>query len=755
VGNPVEALALSASGVRPRALTYHTHAPLFPRAQVFYPTEEEFKDFYAYAQKLDKLVGHVGVCKVVPPKGWKARPHDLYNLQDSSAKLEEAVQVKKPIRQNAIGGKGLYANVHEVKRSMKLADFKKAATSKEFAPPIDGQFNELTDDDVDQLERRFWRNVLFNPPMYGADCPAPTGLRSDGKEGLFDPVTCGDWDLAKLPSLLTEGIKKRVPGVNTPFLYVGMYRAAFAWHCEDMDLHSINYLHWGAPKTWYTVPATHNAKLEELARKHFPVQANECKEFLRHKSVMMEPSLLLKANVPLTRTVQRAGEFIINFPGAYHSGFNNGYNCAESCNFATEYWIPFGVQAKPCSCAGGKDSVRINIASIIKKIGVDKVKVKGEQWVQCDQCSKWRLLPPYLMHLVRDDDDQLSAFSCNMIEGITCSTKESAAATAEEGEAWEIDGKVQIGLNPDLEQWVMCEQCSKWRRLPPGHAIDADAAFVCSMLPAVTCQDAEEHADVDGDDRAWELMDVSNKKTKFRAWTKEDEKRQRMAALRDELSGFCVAESAVAECGEDVAALETLIEDAKVQWSGRWQRVHARWQQLAHPLRRGVTAHVPHAGGDTASSGEGRAGGEGGERAPGEGRRQAGPGLLARRETAASAACVAQKLWLLTLEAEEERDSHRRARDAEKRRQKMELALAQVCPVRHRATLLLGPRRVLGLPPRLPTFSPHPLGRQAGTSARARARDVLRDTPVLQGCRCRLGDRERLTRDVRGLAGCA
>jgi hypothetical protein len=33
-----------------------------------------------------------------------------------------------------------------------------------------------------------------------------------------------------------------------------------------------------------------------------------------------------------------------------------GYNCAESCNFATEYWIPFGVQAKPCACAAAKDS---------------------------------------------------------------------------------------------------------------------------------------------------------------------------------------------------------------------------------------------------------------------------------------------------------------------------------------------------------------------------------------------------------------
>lgn len=43
---------------------------------VFRPTEEEFKDFYAYASTLDKLVGHVGVCKVIPPQGWKARSHE-------------------------------------------------------------------------------------------------------------------------------------------------------------------------------------------------------------------------------------------------------------------------------------------------------------------------------------------------------------------------------------------------------------------------------------------------------------------------------------------------------------------------------------------------------------------------------------------------------------------------------------------------------------------------------------------------------
>ena len=446
----------------------------------------------------------------------------------------------------------------------------------------------------------------------------------------------------------------------------------------------------------YTVPSTHGRKLEQLACREFPVQAAECREFLRHKSVMIEPSILIKAKIPLTRTVQRPGEFIINFPGAYHSGFNNGYNCAESCNFATEYWIPFGVQAKPCSCAGGKDSVRINIGSIIKKIGVNNVKIKGDQWVQCDECSKWRLLPPYLMHLVRDDANELSSFTCQMIEGMTCSVKQSAAATADDGEAWEIDGKVQLGMDESLEQWVMCEQCSKWRRLHAGHAIDADAAFVCTMLAGVTCQDEEEKADLDGDDRQWSLMEVTTDRTKVRAWTAEDEKRMRVSALKEELNGYCINDMLVAECGDKVDALEALVAKTKEAWDNRWERVHAKWLKLSRPLR-GADPMSWMEGVDESKENDpcgwmhdvddpkgwmDGVDGSGGGNVAAFGETEAcqggGKGLLVRNEMVAKAACVAQKLWLLTVEAEEEREVQRKRREAEKRRCKAEAAAAEV-----------------------------------------------------------------------------
>ena len=58
---------------------------------------------------------------------------------------------------------------------------------------------------------------------------------------------------------------------------------------------------------------------------------------------------------------QEAGEFIVLNAGAYHSGFNLGFNCAEAVNFATEDWLATGKEATQCSCSALPDHVTLDM----------------------------------------------------------------------------------------------------------------------------------------------------------------------------------------------------------------------------------------------------------------------------------------------------------------------------------------------------------------------------------------------------------
>lgn len=101
--------------------------------------------------------------------------------------------------------------------------------------------DEFTYERCEELETAYWKSLMYNNPMYGADMPG----------SLFDD-TVTSWNVAKLPNLL-DILGQKVPGVNTAYLYLGMWKATFAWHLEDVDLYSINYIHFGAPKQWYSI----------------------------------------------------------------------------------------------------------------------------------------------------------------------------------------------------------------------------------------------------------------------------------------------------------------------------------------------------------------------------------------------------------------------------------------------------------------------------------------------------------------------
>ncbi len=99
---------------------------------------------------------------------------------------------------------------------------------------------------------------------------------------------------------------------------------------------------------------------------------------------VLSPKILQKYSIPFSKVTQEAGEFIITFPKAYHSGYNHGYNCAESTNFALPRWIDYGKKATQCFCRG--DSVKIKMDVFIKKYRPDQYK----EWIEarCDSQLK-------------------------------------------------------------------------------------------------------------------------------------------------------------------------------------------------------------------------------------------------------------------------------------------------------------------------------------------------------------------------------
>ncbi|KAG5185551.1 lysine-specific demethylase 4A-like protein [Tribonema minus] len=145
-------------------------------------------------------------------------------------------------------------------------------------------------------------------------------------------------------------------------LYVGTWRALFAWHVEDMNLCSINYIHRGAHKSWYSVPPSSADAFERLARAHFAGEFASCPEYLRHKTTLLSPAKLDEANVPYSTCLQSEGEIIITWPASYHCGFNHGFNIAESSNFAIERWLKEGRRAGFCKCR--PHSVRIDVGTV-------------------------------------------------------------------------------------------------------------------------------------------------------------------------------------------------------------------------------------------------------------------------------------------------------------------------------------------------------------------------------------------------------
>ncbi|CAF0727957.1 unnamed protein product [Brachionus calyciflorus] len=317
---------------------------------VFRPTFEEFKDFKSYINYIESKGAHkIGLAKIIPPSEWVPRKSGYDNLDN--------IKIKTPISQRVEGKEGIYTQYNIQTKGLYLSEFEKLANSKNYQTPSHKDYAEL--------ERKYWKNLTFNPPLYAADI---SGSLTDPDQPY--------WNINKLGTILDDlknECNLKIEGVNTAYLYFGMWKSSFAWHTEDMDLYSINYVHFGKPKSWYVIPPEHGKRLERLAQGFFPTNFRDCSAFLRHKMTIISPRILNKYSIPFYKATQEAGQIIITFPYSYHAGYNHGYNCAESTNFAMERWIDYGKIATHCLCR--PDMVKIKMDIFVQKYQPDQYEL--------------------------------------------------------------------------------------------------------------------------------------------------------------------------------------------------------------------------------------------------------------------------------------------------------------------------------------------------------------------------------------------
>uniref|UniRef100_A0A8C2IXB7 [histone H3]-trimethyl-L-lysine(9) demethylase n=1 Tax=Cyprinus carpio TaxID=7962 RepID=A0A8C2IXB7_CYPCA len=325
------------------------------KIMTFRPTMEEFKDFGKYIAYIETQGAHrAGLAKVIPPKEWKPRR--------SYETIEEMV-IPAPIMQVVTGQSGLFTQYNIQKKSMTVGEYRKLANSKKYCTPQHKDF--------DDLERKYWKNLTFMSPIYGADISG----------SLYDPDIT-EWNIGHLNTLL-DMVEQEcgivIEGVNTPYLYFGMWKTTFAWHTEDMDLYT-SYIH------------------HICAFSFFPGSSQGCDAFLRHKMTLLSPSILKKYSIPFDRITQEEGEFMITFPYGYHAGFNHGFNCAESTNFATLRWVDYGKMATLCSCR--KDMVKISMDVFVRCLQPDRYELwkQGKDNMVLDHLKPTSLTSPELEH---------------------------------------------------------------------------------------------------------------------------------------------------------------------------------------------------------------------------------------------------------------------------------------------------------------------------------------------------------------------
>ena len=338
------------------------------------PTPAEFADPIQFIESVRGAGEHFGIVKIIPPEGWSPPPQalDLSSTVPFKTRLQSLQFFKE--------GTGFADGKDYTFAEYEAMAHKFAEGWKQERYVTQGKEGPSFQD----LERDYWRiieaaeevvDVEYGNDLdtltYGSGFPRAKDLMmlsgGEGSEERFATETIGKdkegrgrvlgtpeyyercgWNMNNLPlwpGSVLRYIRAPLKGVNVPWLYMGMQFATFCWHNEDNFMYSINYLHKGAPKQWYSVPGSKADLMEKVMKGFLREVFDNNPDLLHHMTNQFHPVLFHRAGVPVFKARQEPGEFIVTFPKSFHAGFNYGFNVAEAVNFSPPLWLPAGREA--------------------------------------------------------------------------------------------------------------------------------------------------------------------------------------------------------------------------------------------------------------------------------------------------------------------------------------------------------------------------------------------------------------------------
>ncbi|XP_026863048.2 protein Jumonji isoform X2 [Electrophorus electricus] len=176
--------------------------------------------------------------------------------------------------------------------------------------------------DTAEVEQEYWRLVETKQCHVAVHCGrVDTKTHGSGfPVGKSEPFSKHGWNLTVLSNNSGSVLRHlgAVPGVTIPWLNIGMVFSTSCWSRDQNSLPYIDYLHTGADCIWYCIPAEEKSKLDKVV--HTLLQANGTPGLeMLEKNIMISPEVLRQEGVKVHRTVQRSGQFVVCFPGAFVS----------------------------------------------------------------------------------------------------------------------------------------------------------------------------------------------------------------------------------------------------------------------------------------------------------------------------------------------------------------------------------------------------------------------------------------------------